>query len=137
MKPKDIKKGDIVTYRSGRINRVNKPFKYERYFTDDFKNENFGSGMDIVKIERYVKFLWFYKLKTIYERKESEKVKYRIGDLVQIRMDKVNEEFKKYTDIYTIEKVRKTSEGIYIYKLKGVPNWGTEDMIIPVNKDKK
>ena len=72
MKPKYIEKGDIVTYRSGRINHVNKPFKYEIYFTNDFKNANFGSGFDIVKIQRYVKFLCFYKLKTIYERKEEE-----------------------------------------------------------------
>ena len=25
----EIKKGDIILYRSGRINHVNKPFKYE------------------------------------------------------------------------------------------------------------
>lgn len=64
-------------------------------------------------------------------------MKYRIGDQVQIRMDKVNEEYKKYNNIYTIKEIRKTFEGIYLYKLKGVPNWGTEDMILPVNVVKK
>lgn len=63
-------------------------------------------------------------------------MKYKIGDLVQIRMDKVNDEFKKYNDIYPIKEIRKTFEGVYIYKLKGVPNWGTEDMLLPINIDK-
>ena len=64
----EIKKGDIVTYRNGRINNVNKPIKYFVYFTEDFKNANLGRGMDIMKIQRYVKFLCFYRLKTIYKR---------------------------------------------------------------------
>lgn len=68
MKPMDIQKGDIVTYKSGRINHVNKPYKYELYYTDDFENHNLGTGYNIVKIQRYVKFLCFYKLKTIYRR---------------------------------------------------------------------
>lgn len=68
MKPIDIEKGDIVTYKSGRINHVNKPFKYQRYYTDDFKNKEFGCNLEIVKIQRYVRFLCFYKLKTIYEK---------------------------------------------------------------------
>lgn len=68
MKPVDIEKGDIVTYRSGRINHVNKPFKYEIYYTDDFKNKEFGCNWEIVKIQRYVRFLCFYKLKTIYKK---------------------------------------------------------------------
>lgn len=72
MQLKDIRKGDIVTYRDGRINYVNKPFKYEKHYTDDFKNKNFGCNWEIVKIQRYVKFLCFYKLKTIYERKENK-----------------------------------------------------------------
>ena len=67
MKPKNIQKGDIVTYRSGKRNIVNKPFKYEIYYTDDFKNLGLGSSYEIVKIQRYVKFLCFYKLKTIYK----------------------------------------------------------------------
>ena len=67
MKPRNIQKGDIVTYRCGKINIVNKPFKYELYYTDDFKNFGLGSNYEIVKIQRYVKFLCFYKLKTIYK----------------------------------------------------------------------
>lgn len=64
-------------------------------------------------------------------------MKYRIGDQVQIRMDKVNDEYKKYNDIYTIKEIGKSIEGIYLYKLKGVPNWGTEEMILLVNIEKK
>ena len=64
-------------------------------------------------------------------------MKFKVGDQVQIRMDKVNNEYKKYIDIYTIKEIRKTFDGIYLYKLKGVPNWGTEDMILPINIDKK
>ena len=65
---KDIKKGDIVTYRSGRVNIVNKPGQYHFWFNKDFKNREFGCGFDIMRIDRYVKCLWFYRLKTIYER---------------------------------------------------------------------
>ena len=68
MEIKDIKKGDIVTYRSRRVNYVNHSKNYKRYFTEDFRNENLGKGYDIMKIQRYVKFLCFYRLKTIYER---------------------------------------------------------------------
>ena len=56
-------------------------------------------------------------------------MKFKVGDQVQIRMDKVNKEYKKYIDIYTIKEIKKNFKGIYLYKLKGVPNWGTEDMI--------
>lgn len=66
----DIQKGDIVTYRSGRINNVNKPFKYEMYYKEDLKNKYWGSNMDIMQVQRYVKFLCFYRLKTIYKREE-------------------------------------------------------------------
>lgn len=65
---KDIKKGDIVTYRSGRVNIVNKPGQYHYWFNKDFKNREFGCGFDIMKIQRYKKILWFYVLKTIYVR---------------------------------------------------------------------
>ena len=64
----EIRKGDIITYRSGRINYVNKPENYKRYFTKDFKNKGLGERYDVMKIQRYVKFLGFYRLKTIYER---------------------------------------------------------------------
>lgn len=68
MKITDIRKGDIVTYRNGRINNVNKPLNYHRYFNEDFRNITFGGNMDIITIQRYVKILSFYKLKTIYKR---------------------------------------------------------------------
>ena len=68
MKITDIRKGDIVTYKSGRINYVNKVKNYHYYFNDDFKNPALNRGFTIMKIERYVKFLCFYRLKTIYKR---------------------------------------------------------------------
>lgn len=71
MKTSDIRKGDIITYRKSKVNYVNKPFKYEIWFDENFQHKEFGSDMDIMKIERYVKFLCFYRLKTIYERKGS------------------------------------------------------------------
>lgn len=66
MKVKEIKKGDIITYHNGDINYVNKPHKYEKYFNKNFYN--FELGLQIVKIQRYVKFLGFYRLKTIYKK---------------------------------------------------------------------
>jgi len=66
VKIKDIKKGDIITYLNGDINYVNKPYKYEKYFDRDFYN--WALSCQIVKIQRYVKFLGFYRLKTIYKR---------------------------------------------------------------------
>ncbi len=71
MKVKDITKGDIIYYRNGRVNIVNKASQYHKYFTNDFKNVAWN-GYDIVKIQRYVKILWFYKLKTIYKRYYKE-----------------------------------------------------------------
>ena len=68
MKVKDIKFGDIVTYRSGRVNNVNNPSRYHQYFNSNFKNISKPSDFDIMRIQRYVKILWFYKLKTIYIR---------------------------------------------------------------------
>ena len=70
MKITDIKKGDIITYRSGRVNNVNKPGNYHYYFNDNFTNRTKGSNFDIMKIQRYVKFLCFYRLKTIYKRED-------------------------------------------------------------------
>lgn len=67
MKVKDIKKGDIVTYRSGKINYVNRPNHYKTYYTKNFQNKELGCAYDIVRIERYVKFLCFYRLVTIYK----------------------------------------------------------------------
>lgn len=71
MRTSDIRKGDIITYRSGRINIVNKPYKYEYWFNEDFKHREWDFRNDIMKIQRYEKFLCFYKLKTIYERKDG------------------------------------------------------------------
>lgn len=59
-----IKKGDIVTYDNGKRNFVNKPFKYQMYFDTNMYNSNLN--LRIIKIQRYIKVLWFYKLKTIY-----------------------------------------------------------------------
>lgn len=64
----EIKKGDIVTYRCGRVNNVNNPDNYKKYFNNNFENPKFGKWMDIMKIQRYKKVLWFYVLKTIYVR---------------------------------------------------------------------
>ena len=69
MEVKDIKKGDIVTYRNGRINNVNYPKKYKKWFDRNFENKG-DRGLDIIQIQRYVKFLFFYRLKTIYKRGE-------------------------------------------------------------------
>lgn len=68
MKVNDIKFGDIVTYRSGRVNNVNNPYRYHQYFNENFENISKGMDFDIMKIERYVKILGFYKLKKIYSR---------------------------------------------------------------------
>ena len=71
MRIEDIRKGDIITYRNGRTNNVNKPFKYELWYNENFKHIKWGKQDDIMKIQRYVKFLCFYRLKTIYERVEK------------------------------------------------------------------
>lgn len=68
MKISDIKFGDIVTYRSGRVNNVNNPDRYYQYFNKNFENISKGMDFDIIRIQRYVKVLCFYKLKTIYRR---------------------------------------------------------------------
>lgn len=68
MRVNDIKFGDIVTYRSGRVNNVNNPFRYHQYFNENFENISKPSDFDIMRIQRYVKIFGFYKLKTIYRR---------------------------------------------------------------------
>ncbi len=60
----EIKRGDVVTYTNGKKNLVNKPENYERYFENYWNTKN---NLKIAKIQRYVKKLWFYELKTIYE----------------------------------------------------------------------
>lgn len=71
MRLEDIKKGDIITYRTGGINNVNHPNNYCKWYGEDFKHKKWGKWSDIMKIQRYVKFLCFYRLKTIYERVEE------------------------------------------------------------------
>ena len=66
----ELQKGDLVIYRYGRTNFVNKPYKYEQWFNDDFKHIEYGKSSDIMEIKRYKKILGFYRLKTIYKRKE-------------------------------------------------------------------
>lgn len=65
-----IQKGDIITYDSGRVNFVNKPFKYQMYFDKNMYNSTLD--LRIIKIQRYVKVLGFYKLKTIYSGLKGE-----------------------------------------------------------------
>ena len=59
-------------------------------------------------------------------------MKYSIGETVQINIDKVDQQHKKYTRTYKIVDIKKTFEGVYIYKLKGVPHWGTEELLLPI-----
>ena len=68
MRVKDIRIGDIITYRDGRINYVNKPVNYMTWYDKNFTNKKQDCKDDIVKIQRYVKCLWLYRLKTMYER---------------------------------------------------------------------
>ncbi len=68
MKVNDIRRGDIITYRSGRVNYVNNPDNYYKYFNKNFENKTIPSDFDIVRIQRYVKILCLYKIKTIYLR---------------------------------------------------------------------
>lgn len=42
--------------------------KYHFYFNNNFENITKTQRWDIVKIQRYKKVLWFYRLKTIYKR---------------------------------------------------------------------
>lgn len=61
-----FKKGDIITYSNGLVKYINKSDKYNFYFDNEYYNSKYD--LQIVKIQRYVKFLCFYKLKTIYEK---------------------------------------------------------------------
>lgn len=63
----DLIKGDIVTYKNGQVNRVNKPIRYQRNYNEDMTNIH-DFQLDIVKVQRFIKFLGLYKLKTIYRR---------------------------------------------------------------------
>ena len=70
MTPADIKRGDIVTYQNGRTNHVNKIREYKRHYNENLTNKT-DPKLNIVKIERYVKCLFFYRKKTVYERMEN------------------------------------------------------------------
>ncbi len=63
-----LQKGDLVTYRNGQTNYVNREDRYATYYDDELNNYGLGRTYSIVKVQRYVKFLCFYKLKTIWER---------------------------------------------------------------------
>ena len=63
----DLIKGDIVTYKNGQVNRVKKPIRYQRNYNEDMTNIH-DSQLDIVKVQRFIKFLGLYRLKTIYRR---------------------------------------------------------------------
>lgn len=68
MKVNEIRFGDVITYRNGIKNNVNKPYKYHQFYNNDFKNISLYSGFDIMKIQRYIKVLGLYVLKTVYKR---------------------------------------------------------------------
>lgn len=64
----ELKKGDIVTYENETVNYVNRPDKYRKCFRfslDVIRNRY--NGQTITKVQRYKKFLCFYRLVTIYE----------------------------------------------------------------------
>lgn len=63
-----LQKGDLVTYRNGQTNYVNREDRYATYYDDELNNYGLGRTYSIVKVQRYVKFLCFYKLKIIWER---------------------------------------------------------------------
>lgn len=63
---KKYQKGDIITYSNGVVKYINKPDKYDYYFNNEYYNPKYD--LQIIKIQRYIKFLCFYRLKTIYER---------------------------------------------------------------------
>lgn len=64
---KNLMKGDIVFYRNGSINRVNKPMRYQQNYNDDMTSLH-DPQLDIVKVQRFVGFLGLYRLSTIYRR---------------------------------------------------------------------
>ena len=61
--------GDILTYRNGQEHYVNKNKldNYRHFYKKDFRHK-YNSEIDIMKIQRYTKILFFYILKTIYRR---------------------------------------------------------------------
>lgn len=47
---KEIKKGDIVTYTTGKVNYVNKPEKYIKYFDDNFYWKQFIKSKRVLEL---------------------------------------------------------------------------------------
>lgn len=78
MKNIKLRIGDKLTYRNGKTNYVNRLDKYSQYYDNTFKHLH-DSNLDIMKIERFLDTSVgvfditgdnYYRLKTIYERKE-------------------------------------------------------------------
>lgn len=61
---KKYKKGDKVTYSNGYTKYINRPESFYKYFDDEFYNYDYD--LKIIKIQRYIKILFFYVLITIY-----------------------------------------------------------------------
>lgn len=55
---------------------------------------------------------------------------FKVGDKVKIKLDKVIDEFKSYTDVYKVIGVKRMPpDGKLYYKLDGVPAYGTDETI--------
>lgn len=54
---------------------------------------------------------------------------FKKGDKVKIRLDLVLGKYKKYTGVYKIEKVITVKNQKQLYKLKEVPDYGTEELL--------
>lgn len=59
----------------------------------------------------------------------KDKSKFEVGDKVKIKLDKVLDEYKEYIGIYKIISKRKDCYGEWIYKLDGVPAYGTDEYL--------
>jgi len=73
-KKENLKFGDIVTYRNGKQNIINRVDNYKIYYYDDLKPVHLGKGFDIMRVERYERTAMsdkLYGLKILYERKED------------------------------------------------------------------
>lgn len=68
----ELKRGDLVIYRSGRINYVNKPFNYKLSYENNFENKTLGKHFDIIAVKRYIKIGFFYVLKTVFKKSDKQ-----------------------------------------------------------------
>lgn len=64
---KELRNRDILTYRSKKIHAVNNYKRYASFYNDNLRHKT-DSSLDIMKVQRYKKILFFYILKTIYKR---------------------------------------------------------------------